>query len=68
MEPPPTVPRERPSRMCDVVLKGGITSGVVYPYTVCELAGTYRLRNVGGTSAGAAVMLAVVVSMLEASV
>ena len=39
--------------MCDVILKGGITSGVVYPYTVCELAGTYRLRNVGGTSAGA---------------
>jgi predicted acylesterase/phospholipase RssA len=40
-------------RECDVVMKGGITSGVVYPLAVCELAETYRLRNVGGTSAGA---------------
>lgn len=41
------------SRNCDVVMKGGITSGVVYPHAVCELAQTYRFRNVGGTSAGA---------------
>lgn len=41
------------SRPCDVVMKGGITSGVVYPHAVCELALTYRLKNVGGTSAGA---------------
>jgi predicted acylesterase/phospholipase RssA len=34
-------------------MKGGITSGVVYPHAICELARTYRLRNVGGTSAGA---------------
>jgi len=39
--------------MCDVVMKGGITSGVVYPLAVCKLAETYRFRNVGGTSAGA---------------
>ncbi|WP_165807008.1 patatin-like phospholipase family protein [Nocardioides currus] len=50
--------RERASylsteRECDVVMKGGITSGVLYPLAVCELATTYRLRNVGGTSAGA---------------
>ena len=43
----------RPARACDVVMKGGITSGVVYPRAVCELAKTYRLENVGGTSAGA---------------
>ena len=43
----------RPARACDVVMKGGITSGVVYPRAVCELAETYRLKNVGGTSAGA---------------
>src|SRR3954447_5313736 len=49
----PEVPRERPDRLCDVVMKGGITSGVVYPLAVCELAAVYRLRNVGGTSAGA---------------
>jgi Patatin-like phospholipase len=47
------VPRERPEWQCDIVMKGGITSGVVYPFAVCELASTYRLRNVGGTSAGA---------------
>jgi predicted acylesterase/phospholipase RssA len=40
-------------RSCDIVMKGGITSGVVYPHAVCELAQTYRFRNVGGTSAGA---------------
>lgn len=40
-------------RSCDIVMKGGITSGVVYPHGVCELARTYRFRNVGGTSAGA---------------
>jgi hypothetical protein len=38
---------------CDIVMKGGITSGVVYPHAVCELAQTYRFCNVGGTSAGA---------------
>ncbi|HYL04487.1 MAG TPA: hypothetical protein VE075_00500, partial [Thermoanaerobaculia bacterium] len=38
---------------CDVIMKGGITSGVVYPLAVCELAQKYRLRNIGGTSAGA---------------
>lgn len=40
-------------RECDVVMKGGITSGVVYPMAVYELAKTYRFRNIGGTSAGA---------------
>src|ERR1700710_2223023 len=38
---------------CDLVMKGGITSGVVYPLAVCELAKVYRLRSVGGSSAGA---------------
>lgn len=38
---------------CDLVMKGGITSGVVYPRAVCELARKFRLRSVGGTSAGA---------------
>jgi predicted acylesterase/phospholipase RssA len=40
-------------RDCDIVMKGGITSGVVYPLTVVEIARKYRLRNIGGTSAGA---------------
>lgn len=40
-------------KFCDVVMKGGLTSGVVYPRAVCELAQTYRFKNIGGTSAGA---------------
>lgn len=44
---------QQPTGECDVVMKGGITSGVLYPLAVCELASTYRLRSVGGTSAGA---------------
>jgi hypothetical protein len=42
-----------PNLECDIVMKGGITSGVIYPLAVCELAQTYRLRSVGGASAGA---------------
>ncbi|MCP3919186.1 MAG: hypothetical protein GY711_26900 [bacterium] len=42
-----------PTKECDVVMKGGITSGVVYPLAICELARDYRLRSVGGSSAGA---------------
>lgn len=38
---------------CDIVMKGGITSGVIYPRAVAQLARTYRLRSVGGASAGA---------------
>ena len=44
---------QAPRLECDVVMKGGITSGVLYPLAVCELAKVYHLRNVGGTSAGA---------------
>ncbi|MGC3953700.1 MAG: patatin-like phospholipase family protein [Propionicimonas sp.] len=38
---------------CSLVMKGGITSGVVYPRAVTELAGKYRFRRIGGSSAGA---------------
>jgi predicted acylesterase/phospholipase RssA len=48
-----TDPGHLPQRNCDLVMKGGITSGVVYPYAVAEIARAFRLRNVGGTSAGA---------------
>ncbi len=50
---PPTSELDHPTLECDVIMKGGITSGVVYPLAVTELAKTYRLRNIGGTSAGA---------------
>ncbi len=38
---------------CDLVMKGGITSGVVYPRLISRLARDYRFKCVGGTSAGA---------------
>lgn len=53
MEPMRSEPADGGARECDVLMKGGITSGVVYPLAVCELARVFRLRNVGGTSAGA---------------
>ena len=43
----------QPDLECDIVMKGGITSGVIYPLAVCELAKTYRLHSLGGASAGA---------------
>ncbi|AHE55247.1 patatin-like phospholipase family protein [Sphingomonas sanxanigenens] len=42
-----------PTKYCDLVMKGGITSGLVYPSAVLELATAYRFKNIGGTSAGA---------------
>ncbi|WP_375426141.1 hypothetical protein [uncultured Friedmanniella sp.] len=54
-QPDPFVEKsfQNPALECDIVMKGGITSGVIYPLAVCELAQTYRLRSVGGASAGA---------------
>jgi predicted acylesterase/phospholipase RssA len=49
---PGTIPVS-PGRYCDIVMKGGVTSGIVYPLAVCELAGSFRFVNIGGTSAGA---------------
>ncbi|HXO26872.1 MAG TPA: patatin-like phospholipase family protein, partial [Thermoanaerobaculia bacterium] len=49
----PTPIQPHPEKECDIVMKGGITSGVVYPPAVLELQRTYRFRNIGGTSAGA---------------
>jgi hypothetical protein len=40
-------------RFCDVVMKGGITSGVVYPLAIAKLAEDFTFKNIGGTSAGA---------------
>jgi hypothetical protein len=44
---------------CDLVMKGGITSGVVYPAAVLALKDKYRFQSVGGTSAGAIAAAAV---------
>ena len=50
---PIPVPDTPPERHCDVIMKGGITSGVVYPAAGVELAARYTLQSIGGTSAGA---------------
>jgi hypothetical protein len=42
-----------PLRNCDVVMKGGVTSGVVFPLALVELSREFRFRSIGGTSAGA---------------
>jgi predicted acylesterase/phospholipase RssA len=43
----------QPEEFCDIVLKGGITSGVVYPLALVSLAEKYQFSNIGGTSVGA---------------
>ena len=42
-----------PKKQCDLIMKGGITSGIVYPSAIYEIAKNYRLINIGGASAGA---------------
>jgi len=43
---------DNPPLMCDIVMKGGITSGVVYPGAVLALSERYRFASIGGASAG----------------
>ncbi|MES2102654.1 MAG: hypothetical protein V4634_01440 [Pseudomonadota bacterium] len=38
---------------CDLIMKGGITSGVIYPKLITRLSRDYRFKSIGGTSAGA---------------
>lgn len=51
---PPPVDEDPPhDRFCDLVLTGGVASGVVYPWAIVEIARAFRFRNIGGTSVGA---------------
>lgn len=50
-------------RYCDLVMTGGVASGVVYPWAIVELARAFRFRNIGGTSVGA--MAAVLAAAAE---
>ncbi|MBE9170219.1 patatin-like phospholipase family protein [Pleurocapsales cyanobacterium LEGE 06147] len=52
-QPSSPIDYSKPEKECDLVMKGGVTSGIVYPPVVLKLASTYRFRNIGGTSAGA---------------
>ena len=47
-DPGPAIPT-----VCDLIMKGGIASGVVYPGAIVELAEHYRFHSIGGSSAGA---------------
>lgn len=38
---------------CDLIMKGGVTSGLVYPGAIARIARDYRICSIGGTSAGA---------------
>ncbi len=49
----PHAQQEYVRRSVDLAMRGGATSGVVYPLAVCEIAREMRIRNVGGASAGA---------------
>jgi hypothetical protein len=33
----------RPQKKCDLVMKGGVTSGVVYPRAITELSREYHM-------------------------
>ena len=51
---PAPVDEEPPyDRFCDLVLTGGVASGVAYPWAIVELARHFRFRQIGGTSVGA---------------
>jgi len=54
----------QPAEYCDLVMKGGITSGLVYPNAVLALAKRYRFKNIGGTSAGAIAAVATAAAAL----
>src|SRR3954467_11303175 len=44
---------DRPLLDCDIVMAGGVTSGIIYPGAVAMIARRYRFRSIGGTSVGA---------------
>ena len=45
--------RIAPAKQCDLIMKGGLTSGIVYPSAIYEISKDHRLINIGGASAGA---------------
>lgn len=38
---------------CDIVMAGGVTSGIIYPGAVAMMARRYSFHSIGGTSVGA---------------
>ncbi len=50
---------------CDLVMEGGLVSGILYPAAVLELHHDYDFRCVGGTSAGAFVAAATAAAQMN---
>ena len=38
--------------LCDILMDGGLTSGVICPKAAVILSKQFRIKNIGGTSAG----------------
>lgn len=51
----PNNPSARPQKLleCDIVMAGGVTSGIIYPGAVAMIARRYSFQSIGGTSVGA---------------
>ncbi len=47
------MPNQSDEKFCDIVMKGGITSSIVYPKVVAQLAVHWSFKNIGSTSARA---------------
>ncbi|WP_166217223.1 patatin-like phospholipase family protein [Bradyrhizobium septentrionale] len=45
--------RASPRLECDIVMAGGVTSGIIYPGALAMIARKFRFRSIGGTSVGA---------------
>lgn len=58
-------PPLHPVKECSLIMKGGITSGVIYPRLASRLAREYRLCSIGGSSAGAIAAAATAVAELR---
>lgn len=52
-QPQPRQPSSGDPVECDLIMKGGITSGVVYPLAIEVFSRRFRLRSLGGASTGA---------------
>jgi predicted acylesterase/phospholipase RssA len=48
-----TASMHAPSLECDIVMAGGVTSGIIYPGAIAVIARRYIFRSIGGTSVGA---------------
>jgi predicted acylesterase/phospholipase RssA len=49
----PDMPVEGALLPCDIVMAGGVTSGIIYPGAVAMIARRFSFHSIGGTSVGA---------------